>query len=340
MMMMMIFQKRIKFFLTHLLMLSYATEGGVFGVSPKPDLPSMLQTLGKQPDYDRIERLHQKGVDRTDYILFLFNRCQPQDSQFEVSAPQTFTGARVPYFCPVEQINQDNNILILWFVLEHSDGTCLVYRYIGRLFEKQLYQLRGDFHRHARDTWFYGHQLPRDCVSLDGGSLNLFDSRQQQVIQDEGPPPIQALTRKQALHYCAGNLRAFDSPDNGFLRNEDRRDVDHYLCFVAFVTSDMSIALKLLKTRLSARQYQTFVKMYQEQIRECKDIADDANLLQRFHQTLGDQSREYYRQLRIQVDEQRRRDQETQAIQANRRFASSSSKNGNRVAIVPTRHIE
>ena len=318
---------------------TYDTKQCSFGVHPTPNLQNMLETLGKELDFKQIKRISEKGVERTDYVLFLFNRCQPQDLQFEVCAPKSFVGCRVPFFCDVRKIGQNVKVLILWFMLEHSDGKRFVYRYLGRLFEKELYQQRSTFRYHARNTLFYGHQLPMDCVSLDGGCLTLakeqqFDKKQQPALY------VQALTEKQALYYCAENMRAFDSTTNGFLQNEDRRDVDHYLCFVAFTVASMADALKLLQKRLAPRQYQTFSQLHKEQIRECKDIAADANQLLRFHQILHDQSREYYRQLTLQSNVQKRRIAEEQTFQAHARVTAASSKNGNQFTIVPTHHIE
>ena len=290
-------------------MISYIfhKEHNIVEISPKVDQPLLINELRKEYDWAQIQRLCTRKDVPTYSILFLFNRCQPQDQQFELRAPLSFMGSRVPYFGPYEQITENAQALHLWFVLEHSDSVDVNYRYVGRLLERELYQERHKLRRHKSGTWFFGHRLVRDCLSLDGPVLHLAsqDSTTAQEKQQALAAPFQTLTRTQFQEYCADDLRAFVDADSGFLQGGDRQDVDHYLCFVAFHIGEQPAALALLKTATSIAQYSSFRQIYNQQMRECRDIATDAAAFIKFRDFLKARSAEFHRLLKAQVQKLR-----------------------------------
>ncbi len=305
-------------------------------VSPETDQAVWIKELQKERDCLRIQRLCEEGVDKTYCVVVLFNRCQPQDCQFEVRAPQSFVGSRVPYFGLPEQIAENVKSLYLWFVLEHSDGDAVNHRYIGRLLERELYQERHTLRLHKRDTWFFGHRLVRDCLSFDGGLLHLAGRDIDTELQQQASaPPFQALTSAQFRRHCADDLRGFLDVDSGFLQAADRRDVDHYLCFVAFFASRSHDALTLLKTQTSAKRYTAFQQTYHRQVRECGDIAADAASFVKFRDFLKERSGEFHRSLKAHV--QKLCGQQTQAADASQASGLTSSAASN--SVTRTTHV-
>ncbi len=272
----------------------YNAENGAVEIVPKPDQRQLQRALQEQPDFKEIERL-VKLKTRICFTCFLYNRCQPQEAHYEVPAPETFDGARIPYF---DRVVAAEDTVLLWFVLVHSDendDSDTEYRYLGRLVGRQILEQREAMQLHVKNSWFYGHQLPCDCLSLDGARLQL-------VAQEEGKKSIVATTTRmtQATFngYCLGNWRHFDDVSAGFLVQTARRDVDAYFCFVAFTVVNNQDALKLLRRFISPTGFAALAKMYSAQQRQRQLMAIDRQRLSALHQYLGECSSEYHRHLK------------------------------------------